>query len=83
MTRIVQRNIPKEAVKILELAGVAPILAKLFAARGVADVAQVKTSLNQLLSPHSLTHNQQMARLLADAIQANKKILIVGDFLRS
>jgi single-stranded-DNA-specific exonuclease len=80
MTRIVQRNIPKEAVKILELAGVAPILAKLFAARGVADVAQVKTSLNQLLSPHSLTHNQQMARLLADAIQANKKILIVGDY---
>jgi single-stranded-DNA-specific exonuclease len=55
-------------------------MARLFAARGVADIAQVSVNLSHLLPPNSLTNNQSMAKFLADAIQANKKLLVIGDY---
>ncbi|MDP3677483.1 MAG: single-stranded-DNA-specific exonuclease RecJ, partial [Methylotenera sp.] len=53
---------------------------RLFAARGVVDVSQMSANLSSLLPPQSLTHNQAMAKLLADAIAANKKLLVIGDY---
>lgn len=83
MTVIKQRTVSQTAAEYLRNAGLSPLMARLFAARGVTDVAQVSVNLGNLLPPHSLTNNQEMARLLADAIQADKKLLVIGDFLRS
>lgn len=83
MTIIKQRPAPLDAIETLQSAGFTPLIARLFAARGVDDVAKVAINLSQLLPPNTLTNNQQMAKLLADAIGAQKKLLVIGDFLRS
>lgn len=80
MTTIKQRDYPQSAVDELQQAGLPPLLAKLFAARGVQDAAAVGVSLGQLLAPDTLTNNAQMAVLLANAILAGKKLLVVGDY---
>jgi single-stranded-DNA-specific exonuclease len=80
MTVIKQRAVSQTAAEYLQHAGLSPLMARLFAARGVSDVAQVAVNLGNLLPPHSLTNNQDMAKLLADAIQANKKLLVIGDY---
>lgn len=83
MTVIKQRSVSNTSAEYLQNAGLSPLMARLYAARGVADIAQVSVNLSHLLPPHSLTNNREMAKLLADAIQANKKLLVIGDFLRS
>ncbi|MFA7349708.1 MAG: single-stranded-DNA-specific exonuclease RecJ [Methylotenera sp.] len=80
MTSIVQRQVSAEVTQVLQTAGVSPLMSRLFAARGVVDVSQMSTNLSSLLPPQSLTHNQAMAKLLADAIAANKKLLVIGDY---
>ena len=61
-------------------AGVQPILARIFAARGVQSPSQLEVSLAGLIPPEALTHNDTMATLLADAIAARKRMLVVGDY---
>lgn len=80
MTSIVQRKVSAEVTQILQSAGVSPLMSRLLAARGVADVSQMSVNLSSLLPPQTLTHNQTMAKLLADAIATNKKLLVVGDY---
>ena len=78
--KITQRTIDAEAQKRLESAGVNPLLAKLYAARGVKDASELDASLSKLIPPERLTNADAMAKLLADAIAYNKKILVVGDY---
>lgn len=80
MTSISQRNVPADIVQSLQASGVSPLMSRLLSARGVSDIAQTSIHLSALLPPHQLTHNQAMAKLLAEAIQANKKLLVVGDY---
>jgi single-stranded-DNA-specific exonuclease len=80
MTSITHRNVPAEVVQNLQLSGLSPLMARLLAARGVSDLAQTSIQLGALLPPQQLTNNQAMARLLVDAIKANKKLLVVGDY---
>lgn len=61
-------------------AGIPPLMSRLLATRGVTNAKQYSANLNHLLPPHSLTHNQAMAKLLADAIESNKKLLVIGDY---
>jgi len=58
-------------------------MARLLASRAVNDVDGLSVSLANLLPPNTLTHNETTATLLADAIDAKKKILVVGDYLRA
>lgn len=60
--------------------GIDPLLARLFSARGVSNAQQLSANLAQLFPPQSLTNNETMAKLLADAILANKKLLVIGDY---
>lgn len=78
--KIVAREVNQQAAQQLTQAGINPLLAKLFAARGIENAKQLETSLSGLIPPDKLTHNTQMAKLLADAIVANKKLLVVGDY---
>lgn len=80
MTSILHRDISSASLQALQVAGVPSLLARLFAARGITDSKQINVNLSQLIPPQQLTHNQTMAKLLADAIESNKKLLIVGDY---
>ena len=80
MTQIVTRPVPTRAALSLEQAGVHPLLARLYAARGIAAAEELDTRLNALLPPESLTGATAAAVLLADAIAAGKRLLIVADY---
>ncbi len=80
MTTIVSRSVPTRAALTLEQAGVHPLLARLYAARGLRSHGELDTRLSALLPPDSLTNADAAARLLADAIADKRRILIVADY---
>jgi single-stranded-DNA-specific exonuclease len=80
MTLIVTRRIPMRASLMLEQAGLHPLLARLYAARGIVAREEMDTSLASLLPPDQLLGAPEAAVLLADAIAAGKKLLIVADY---
>lgn len=78
--KIVARDIPPRAVWALEQAGVHPLLARLFAARGVTAKDELDDGLARLLPPAGMKGTQEAAVLLANAIEQNKKLCIVADY---
>jgi len=80
MTQISLRAIPANAIQQLLDNGYPPALARIFAARGVTDTQQLKTSFDHLLSFDKLKNAREMACLLADAIAAQKKLLVIADY---
>ena len=77
---LLTRDIPPRAVWALEQAGVHPLLARLFAARGVLNKDDLDDGLAQLLPPSGLLGVQAAARLLADAIASQQRLCIVADY---
>nr|WP_218947949.1 single-stranded-DNA-specific exonuclease RecJ [Pollutimonas harenae] len=69
-----------EASQVLQDAGIHPLLSRLWAARGVSDPNETRLAWGALIPPGQLTHVQHAAQVLADAIQARKKLLIVADY---
>ena len=80
MPAITTRPCPADARTALEQAGLPPAWARLYAARGVTHPDQVAHRLPQLLPPAGLLHIERAAALLADAIAANKRLLIIADY---
>ena len=78
--KLIERDIPPRAVWALEQAGVHPLLARLFAARGVNGHDELDDGLARLLPPGSLKGAKEAAMLLADAIAADKRLCIVADY---
>ncbi|OQW70129.1 MAG: single-stranded-DNA-specific exonuclease RecJ [Proteobacteria bacterium ST_bin12] len=78
--QIKSRAFNQITVDALISAGENPLLARLYAARGVTHASELKTTLAHIIPPEQLTNNMQMAILLADAMLANKKILVIGDY---
>ena len=74
------RDAPPRTVFALEQAGVHPLLARLFAARGVTRADELDDTLAQLLPPATLQGTAAAAVLLADAIAAKQNICIVADY---
>ena len=74
------RDVPPRSVWALEQAGVHPLLARLYAARGVNDPSALDASLAQLLPPDGLKGIREAAVLLADAMAHNKKLCVVADY---
>jgi single-stranded-DNA-specific exonuclease len=77
---ITPRDIPPRSVWALEQAGVHPLLARLYAARGVQHPDELDNALAKLLPPESLLGIASAATLLADAIAHNKRLCIVADY---
>ena len=80
MTRIITRNYPFRTAEMLRQQGIHPVLARLYAARGLADVRELSSELNALIAPSGLLHVDAAAVFLADAIAARKKLVIVADY---
>ena len=78
--QIKSRNFNQTIVDTLISAGENPLLARLYAARGVELPSELETTLAHIIPPEQLTNNTQMAFLLADAMLVNKKILVIGDY---
>ena len=78
--KIQVRDVPPRAVWALTQAGVHPLLAQLYAARGVHSADELDDGLARLLPPSSMLGALEAARLLADAMQAGKKICVVADY---
>ena len=77
---ITTRDVPPRTVWTLEQGGIHPLLARLYAARGVTGMDELDESLGKLLPPSSLFGAAQAAVLLADAIAQDKKLCIVADY---
>jgi len=57
-----------------------PLLARIYAARGVTEPADLDRALAKMLAPHQLHDAQRAAARLAEAIVADQSILVIGDF---
>ena len=78
--KIVARQAPPRSVWALEQAGVHPLLARLYAARGVCSAQELDDALPRLLPPEQLLGAQAAGALLADAIAQQRRICIVADY---
>jgi single-stranded-DNA-specific exonuclease len=79
MQFIVRDTLPRTAWA-LEQTGVPPLLARLYAARGVRSADELDTGAARLLPPDTLLGTRQAAELLADAIAAGHTLCIVADY---
>lgn len=80
MTRILPRPVPIRAVTRLLEAGTHPLLARIYAARGIENREELDYSLKALLPPTQLKGVREAAEILADAIEAGARMIIVADY---
>ena len=77
---ITLRDVPPRAAWALEQAGVHPLLARLFAARGMRTADDLDDGLARLLPPAQLQGTAPAARMLADALAHQQRICVVADY---
>ncbi|WP_186138291.1 single-stranded-DNA-specific exonuclease RecJ [Burkholderia gladioli] len=80
MTRLVTRQASPADAEALARHGLHPVLARLYAARGVTCPEDIETALARLVPPASLKGCEGAAVLLADALAARKRMLVVADY---
>ncbi|BCM25523.1 single-stranded-DNA-specific exonuclease RecJ [Methyloradius palustris] len=80
MVKVVERSYEPEFQANLVASGIHPALARVLAARGIAQASQLESSLTGLIAPEKLTNAVEVAKLLADAIAQNKSLLVIGDY---
>ncbi len=78
--KIIVRDVPPRPTWALEQAGIHPLLARLYAARGVRSHEELDDALARLLPPATLLGVDKAARLLADAMASAQPICIVADY---
>ena len=77
---IERRDVPPRAAWTLEQLGVHPLLARLFAARGVSSADELDDGLPRLLPPDALKGAAAAAVRLADAIERRERVCVVADY---
>ncbi len=78
--KITQRDIPPRPIWHLEQHGIHPLLARLFAARGIVHADELDAGLTKLIAPSQMKGTQEAGILLANAIAANLHLCIVADY---
>lgn len=78
--KIIPRQIPSDSVSALQQAGIHPLLAQLYAARGVCSPDELDEAPARLLAPSGLRGIDTAVQLLADAIARQKRLCIVADY---
>jgi len=74
------RHVDVRAEQQLLDAGLNPLLARLYAARGIRSTEAIKPGLGQLLRPDALRDVHKAADLLLRHIEGRNKLLIVADY---
>ena len=80
MPNIAPRPYSQPDASRLAASGLDPVLARIYAARGIQEMRQLEHELSALLPFTEMKNAEEMARLLADAIAAGKRLLIVADY---
>jgi single-stranded-DNA-specific exonuclease len=80
MTRLITRDYDPAIARRLAATGMPAPLARVLAARGVTRDEDLRLSLEGLAAPAALAHVDAAASLLADAIEADARLLIVADY---
>jgi single-stranded-DNA-specific exonuclease len=78
--KIIQRAYAEADRRALMEAGVHPLLARIYAARRIRSAVELTYDSSGLLAPGYLKNIGHAAALLADAIEQNKRLLIVADY---
>ncbi|PPE65238.1 single-stranded-DNA-specific exonuclease RecJ [Caldimonas caldifontis] len=78
--KITTRDTPPRTAWALEQAGVHPLLARLYAARGIRSADELDDSLARLLPPQQLKGAADAAICLADALTAGQRMCVVADY---
>ena len=79
-SKLTTRPVPGRARDMLVEQGVHPVLAAIYASRGVRSRDELERELGALLPLDLLLHADDAAVLLADAIRDKKRLLIVADY---
>ena len=80
MSLFSQRPFSERTASWLSQSGLHPLLARLYAARGLQSPEELSLDLKQLLSPVELKNCIDTASLLADILEKNEPMLIVADY---
>ncbi|MGI4860282.1 MAG: single-stranded-DNA-specific exonuclease RecJ [Janthinobacterium lividum] len=80
MTQIQTRPCAPADTEALIRHGLHPVLARLYAARGIRAALDVETGLDKLLSPQLLRGIDAAAARLADAIAERRRLLVIADY---
>jgi len=78
--KITLRDAPPRAIWALEQAGIHPLLARLYAGRGVRSPDELDDQLALLPPPEQMRGCTDAAQLLADTLQSGARICIVADY---
>ena len=79
-SKLTTRPVPGRIRDMLVEQGVHPVLAAIYASRGVRSRDELERELGALLPLDQLLHADDAAVLLADAIRDGKRLLIVADY---
>ncbi len=79
-TRITTRPCSFRNSEMLRQGGIHPVLARIYASRGLTDPRELSSELAALVPPGALRHIDAAAVFLADAIQSRKRMTIVADY---
>lgn len=80
MTRLVVRPYAVRDAEFLRQSGLHPLLARLYAARGVSRPEEIAASMNRLVPPGTLTGADAAAEFLSDAIDRRKRMVVIADY---
>lgn len=80
MSKIITRRYDPQSFQTLCGNGLPPILARIYAARGIDNPDQLETELTQLIPFGELKNAVATAGFLADAIAAGRRLLIIADY---
>lgn len=77
--KISRRSLHQDST-LAPLAGLNPLLQRIYAYRGITDSQQLERGLSAILSPSGLKGMDEAVALLYSKLQHQQKIIVVGDF---
>ncbi|MCX8099415.1 MAG: single-stranded-DNA-specific exonuclease RecJ [Casimicrobiaceae bacterium] len=77
---LVRRDVPEASVRALVAAGMDPLFARLYAARGVREPSEASFRLSQLPPPDLMKGMKAVVDRLVRAIRARERLLIIADY---
>jgi single-stranded-DNA-specific exonuclease len=80
MSLFSQRPFSDRTASWLQQSGLHPLLARLYAARGINKPDELSLDLKQLISPVELKNCISTAALLADILERKESMLVVADY---